>query len=80
MAEVELEMFEDLLAQRQEILESLEEGGQDARERAELNDRLSSINKVFGYAADLGEDDLIDEWERDLAEGRVPDLSKRTVG
>jgi hypothetical protein len=77
--ELRLEMFEDLLVQREEILDKLEEAG-DLRERADLHERLQEINKVFDYKTDMGEDDLIDEWERDLEEGRVPDLSKTTVG
>ncbi|OGO08145.1 MAG: hypothetical protein A2Y61_00225 [Chloroflexi bacterium RBG_13_60_13] len=78
-AELRLEMYEDLLAQREEILERME-GESDMRERRDLHERLSKINGMFGFAPDQGQDDLIDEWERDLAEGRVPDLTKKTVG
>lgn len=77
-AELQLEMFEDLLSQREEILEQLD-AVTEAQERGNLRERLHGINKVFGYALDQGQDDLIDEWERDLAEGRVPDLTKKTT-
>lgn len=76
VAELYSEMYEDLLIQREEILEKLDEIS-DSRERGELRERLSGINKVFDYEVDIGEDDLIDEWEKDLAEGRVPDLSRK---
>ena len=75
-AELKLEMFEDLLSQREEILEKLEIAT-DRHERTNLREHLQSINEVFNYEVDAGEDDLIDEWERDLAEGRVPDLTKK---
>lgn len=80
VAELELEMFEDLLLQREEIMEKLDEHGHDQRERGELRERLAEINEVFEIETDLGEDSLIDEWERQIAEGEVPDLSKTTVG
>lgn len=80
LAELNLEMLEDFLVERQRIIKLLDEGIRDLEERAELHDRLGEINELFGYEVDLGEDPLIDEWERDLESGRVPDLSKRTVG
>lgn len=75
IAELRLEMFEDTLVQREKILDKLKSA--TGAERIELRDRLSEINKMFEYEADQGEDDLIDEWENDLAEGRIPDLNKR---
>ena len=78
-AELQLEMFEDLLWQREDILEQLEKTV-DSRERADLRERLGSINEIFDYKVDMGEDDLIDEWERDLEEGRIPDLTKKAAG
>lgn len=80
VAELELEMFEDLLLQREEIMEKLDEHGHDQGERAEMRERLAEINEVFGIELDVGEDALIDEWERQIAQGEVPDFSKTSVG
>lgn len=74
-ADLELEMYVDLLAAREDLLEQLEHV-RDPREHAQLHERLAGIARVFGEQADSGSDPLVDEWERDLAEGRVPDLEK----
>jgi len=74
--ELHLEMFDDLLVQREEIMERLGKS-MDIRDRENLREKLHEINDVFGYKVDMGEDALIDEWERDLEAGKVPDLSKR---
>lgn len=71
MAEVTQDMYEDLLFQREEILGDLERASGGASDS--LMSRLNAINKVLGYEQQV-QDDLFDEWERALDEGRVPDL------
>lgn len=70
MAEHTQEMFEDLLFRREEIEKSLEDrtGG----DRQTLMRQLAIINGVLGE--EETEDDLFDQWERDIEEGRTPDL------
>ena len=63
------EMYEDLLFKREEVERSLEERIGD---KELLLRQLAALNRALGEA--ISEDDLIDEWERELAEGRVPDL------
>ena len=75
-AELRLEMFEDLLVRREKIREQLETY-LETGERAILKEQLQDINEVFGTEGELGEDDLIDDWERDLEAGRTPDLDKK---
>lgn len=69
-------MFEDMLVRREDILEDLEETT-DPKERGSLRDQLQKIDKILGNEVELGEDDLIDEWERDLEAGRSPDLGRK---
>jgi len=64
------EMYEDLFAQRDAIERDLKEGGGDSEQ---LLQSLARINKAL-EEADYIEDDLVDQWERDLEAGREPDL------
>lgn len=75
-AELQLEMFEDLLLQRERIIEKLRTH-LDPRERLDLKERLQEIDEVFDYKVELGEDELIDEWEKDIEAGRTPDLTRK---
>jgi len=76
-AELRLEMFEDLLERREEILEQLHQEAVAPRERADLREKLQSIDAVFDRdKSDLGEDPLIDKWEREIAEGKTPDFDE----
>ena len=75
-AELRLEMFEDLLIQREQIIEKLRTF-LDPKERMGLKESLQQINEVFDFKGELGDDDLIDEWERDLERGHAPDLGKK---
>lgn len=71
------EMHEDLLARKAEIEADLE----DARGDTEpLMRQLAAVNKALGDKEAIGEDDLIDEWERELEMGRVPDLDAMPGG
>lgn len=62
-------MYEDLFVRRAELKEQMDEGEVDNKKALRV---LSAINAM------LGEDDVldpvVDQWEKDLAEGRVPDL------
>jgi len=76
-AELYLEFFEDMFAQRQEILASLEEeGNQVDQERAYK--QLNAINRALDLP-EVVSDPLIDKWERELAEGKEPDFEE-TLG
>lgn len=70
VAEHTQEMYEDLMFRREEIETSLEEGGGD---KQALMRQHAVINRVI-EGKEESEDDLFDQWERDLEEGRIPDL------
>jgi hypothetical protein len=74
VAELELEFYEDMWAKKEMIEKELDEDTQGA-DRGELYRQLNSVHKALGLETE-SEDPLIDEWERDLAEGRIPDLEK----
>ena len=71
-AELSQEMFEDLMMRRDELRVQLEDGDSDG-EGSRLLEEINSINKILGYDTEV-QDDLWDQWERDIEEGRVPDL------
>jgi hypothetical protein len=77
VAEVTQDMYEDLLFKREEIQQDLENASGGAAD--ELLHRLNAINKVLGYDAQV-QDDLFDEWEKALEEGRIPDLDAQPGG
>lgn len=60
---------------RDEIERNLEEGDGDSKM---LMKQLAIVNRVLGDEKE--EDDLFDQWERDLEEGRVPDLDAMPGG
>lgn len=60
---------------REEIERNLEEGDGDSKM---LMKQLAIVNQVLGD--EEVEDDLFDQWERDLEEGRVPDLDAMPGG
>lgn len=68
-------MYEDLMFRRDEIERNLEEGDGDSKM---LMKQLAIVNRVLGDEKE--EDDLFDQWERDLEEGRVPDLDAMPGG
>jgi hypothetical protein len=77
--EITLEMFEDLLLKRQALQDSLEQEEFVGREGAERYERtrqkINEISRVFGEDEQV-QDDLVDKWEREIAEGRTPDLDE----
>lgn len=70
LAEHTQDMYEDLMFRRAEIEQSLESGDGDQKF---LMKQRTSIDRVLGDAE--SDDDLFDQWERDLEEGRIPDLN-----
>jgi Lon protease-like protein len=67
------EMHEDLLLRREELENELEIDGAD---RASLVAQIDSLSEGIGDGKKYGQDDLIDKWESELAEGKVPDLNE----
>lgn len=73
MAELNQEMIEDLLIRKREVVAELESEDTRMQERQVLARQLKSLNEALGDPQER-EDDLIDQWEQDLEEGRVPNL------
>jgi len=73
VAELNQEMVEDLLIRKREVMAELENEETRMRERQELGRQLRALNEALGDKQE-SEDELIDQWERDLEEGRIPDL------
>lgn len=75
-AEVELEMFEDFLIRKEEIEDELY--GDDRKEESHSDSLVRQLNAIRKF---LGEeetsyDPLADKWERELLEGKTPDLNE----
>jgi hypothetical protein len=76
-------MFEDLYARRDEVAADLKNVS-GARERLELMEALQSLDEALGDRRASTEEDgpmitgdpLIDKWEREFAEGKVPNLDE----
>lgn len=73
MSELTLEMFEDMLIKKQEIMEALENA--DTKQTNALYEQLNVINEALGEKAQV-QDELIEQWERELAAGIMPDLER----
>lgn len=71
-------MVEDLLVERASLEKRIEEG-EDAAGR--LLRELNDVNKALGETdgSDTG-DALWDKWEREIAEGKIPDLDEMPPG
>lgn len=67
---LQLEWFEDLYQQREEILANLENkvGDQDTLLR-----HLNAINSALDIEPEV-QDDLVEYWENEVLAGRIPDL------
>ena len=74
LAEHTQEMYEDLMFKRDDIRRNLESGGHSSEESQALLEQLNVINKALGDDEEV-QDTLFDEWERELEEGRIPDLN-----
>jgi tRNA pseudouridine-54 N-methylase len=75
VAELQLEMLQDLLARRKELWVMLDEKGADVDA---IMEQVNNINEIFGDKVE-SYDPLIDKWERELAEGKIPDLDEQWV-
>lgn len=67
-------MYEDLYERKAELEFALEEA-ETTRERAPLLKQLESLQKALGEE-ELVEDELWEQWERELSEGKEPDLDQ----
>jgi len=63
-----------MLIQKEELLDRIPEAS--GKEFIALSDHLSALNKVLGETEDDVSDPLIDQWEADIAAGRIPDLDE----
>ena len=70
IAALHQEQYEDLYAQRVDIMADIENRTGD---QALLLTQLNSINRALGEETQ-SQDDLFDQWEKDIEEGRTPDL------
>jgi len=59
------------MAQREMILERISNGEMDSKEGTIV---LESLNKILGNERAV--DSLVDKWERELAEGKMPNLDE----
>lgn len=73
MAELTQEMYEDLYCKRSE-LESLLDSNDPDIDRNNILEQLNGVNKALGEQEEV-EDPLAAQWEKDLEEGRIPDLN-----
>lgn len=69
-AEWTIELLEDTIERRDILRQQVEAGEISATAGDEA---LRRLNEALGEEAE-GFDPLVDQWERDLAEGRMPDL------
>jgi hypothetical protein len=72
VAELNLEWFEDLMLRRVALQEMIDEGNCDY---SATSKELDEINQALGEQA-VESDDLIDKWERQIANGEMPDLDE----
>lgn len=68
------EMYEDLYEQVRDIETQLADEMTPMRERTTLAARLRKLSRALGEKEEISDDPLVDQWERDLEEGRIPDL------
>lgn len=74
LPELTQQMIEGQLQRRSEI-KWLLENQEDGSDNAALYKELNALNEFLGFPADV-QDDLFDKWERELAEGKMPDLDE----
>ena len=72
-ADLQLEMLEDLAQRREELRAQLDQRGADVDR---IMEQMNLINEVFGDVPEVW-DPLIDKWEKELAEGKIPDLDEQ---
>ena len=72
VSSLQQEMCEDLLWRQRQLLRRLED---EPDKDGALLEELNSINKALGEEETVI-DPLFDKWERELAEGKIPDLDE----
>ena len=77
MAEIHLEMYEDAFQKRAELLRKLKDPDSvlSIKEANEMQTQLAALNRSLGQEEEVA-DELIDKWERELAEGKTPNLDE----
>jgi hypothetical protein len=76
LSELVIEMFEDRLLRKEKLMYDLENEDLDLDARSIIKKQIKGIDKSLGYEEFDDEDELIDQWERELAEGKVPDFNR----
>jgi hypothetical protein len=66
-------MYEDLYVKKAELEDALDDEGL-GKERQALQTQYVSVCRALGEETETLQDPLVDQWEKDLAEGRMPDL------
>ena len=73
-----MEMMEDLWMRERELADEVK--GEEGKAQMDAIKQLQDVRKALGIQQEFakarvtGDDPLIDQWERDIAAGRVPDL------
>jgi hypothetical protein len=81
VAALNLEMLEDLWIRERELAEEVKT--EEGRAQVAASRQLWEVRKVLGVTPEYGsahlsgDDDLIDQWERDIEAGREPDLDRK---
>lgn len=68
-----LEMFEDLMIQREELRGELHVSGVGVSEVSSIMKSIAEIDKILGDVPEV-EDPLVEEWEAALDRGEEPDI------
>lgn len=76
VAEIAVEMYEDLYHRKSMLEYELEEATR-VDEQSSITNQLSKISEALGEEGpETFRDDLIDKWEKEIAEGKTPDLTE----
>lgn len=72
------EMYEDAYEKAGDLEALLDDPDTRQEERRAISQKLRKLYKALGERdTTWGEDPLIDKWERELAEGKIPDLEEQ---
>ena len=74
IAELTLEMYEDLFSQRETLRENIHQVTKYQDEQ-DILEKINNINEILGEPNDVV-DEVIDKWERELLEGKIPNLDE----
>lgn len=76
LPDLELEFLEEILLERADLVDQLSKIS-ELSTRSQLSSKLAKLNKILEDAPDEESDDpLIDKWEKELDEGKIPDLNE----